>query len=114
MVTIEQLKAFGVNTEEGLARCLNQEAFYLNMVKKSLATDNFDKLKAALDANDLDAAFELAHGLKGMVGNLSLTPLYEPISEMTENLRARKEMDYKPYIDTVMEKKAALDKLCAG
>ena len=28
MLTIEKLKEYGANVEEGLARCLNNEAFY--------------------------------------------------------------------------------------
>ena len=31
-MTIDSLKAFGANTAEGLARCMNNEAFYLRMV----------------------------------------------------------------------------------
>ena len=32
MITIESLKAYGADVEEGLARCLNKEDFYLKMV----------------------------------------------------------------------------------
>ena len=32
-------------------------------------------------------AFEIAHSLKGVYGNLSLTPLYEPMCELTELLK---------------------------
>ena len=38
----------------------------------------------------------MAHALKGVIGNLALTPVYEPIAEMTELLRARTDMDYAP------------------
>ena len=71
------------------------------MVNMSLQDANFDKLKAAIEGGDLDAAFESAHALKGILGNVSLTNLYEPIAEMTEELRARKEIDYSGYIETI-------------
>ena len=89
MLTIEALKAYGANTAEGLGRCFNKEDFYLKLVKMELADPNFDRLKAAIAAQDANAAFEAAHALKGAVGNLALTPIYEPVCALTEKLRAQ-------------------------
>ena len=86
-MTLESLKAYGANTEEGLARCLNNEAFYLRMVNLALADKNFDGLKRAMDAGDARAAFEAAHALKGSIGNVALTPVYQPVCALTELLR---------------------------
>lgn len=108
MITIQELNDFGANTKEGIARCINNEGFYLNMVNKSVKDfDKFDLLEAALRDGDLDTAFHHAHALKGVTGNLSLTPLYEPISEITELLRTHTEMDYTPLINTIMEREKA-------
>ena len=74
-MTLESLKAYGANTEEGLARCLNNESFYLKMVNLALADKNFDGLKRTMDAGDARAAFETAHALKGCIGNVALTGL---------------------------------------
>ncbi|MBQ4512166.1 MAG: Hpt domain-containing protein [Anaerolineaceae bacterium] len=112
MLSIQNLKEIGVNTKEGLERCLNNEQFYLKMVKKTMEGDNVEKLKAAIEANDLDKAFEIAHNLKGVTGNLSLAPLYQPLSEMTEHLRAREQMDYSSYIETITANKEKLAALC--
>ena len=98
MITVEKLKAFGANTEEGLSRCLNNEAFYLRLVGKFIENNAYNALKDALSRDDLDAAFTEAHSLKGVLGNLSLTPLYQVIVEMTELLRARTKMDYTPML----------------
>ena len=87
MMTVEALKNFGANTEEGLSRCMNNEAFYLRMVGMGLGDPNFDRLKTAVEAGDAKEAFEAAHALKGVMGNLSLTPLYVPLSELTEQLQ---------------------------
>ena len=89
MLTIDALKAYGANTDEGMARCFNNEAFYLRLVGMGLADANFDKLKAAMEAGDTAAAFEAAHALKGSIGNLSLTPIFEPVSALTELLRGK-------------------------
>ncbi|SHK83420.1 Hpt domain-containing protein [Fibrobacter sp. UWH4] len=73
----------------------------------------FDKLKDSIAAKDLKAAFEAAHALKGVLGNLSLTPLYTSIVEITELLRNNTDMDYKSLLDTILEKKDELGRLCA-
>lgn len=92
MLSLEALKAFGADTEAGLSRCMNNEAFYLRLVGIGLRDPNFAKLQAAVTAGQVREAFEAAHALKGMVGNLSLTPLYTPLSAITERLRGRSEM----------------------
>ena len=88
-MTIDALNAFGATTAEGMERCLNDEPFYLEMVAMTLADGNFDALKAAMDAGDAHAAFTAAHALKGAVGNVALTPIYEPLAALTELLRGK-------------------------
>ena len=103
MLTIEALKALGANTEEGLGRCLKNEEFYLRLVKMAISDQTLEQLKDALDRNDLDEAFEKAHALKGVLGNVSLTNVLEPILEITEDLRARTEKDYTAQINKIMD-----------
>ena len=94
MLTIDSLKAYGANVGEGLARCMNMEPFYLKVVGmvKDDVDGSFAKLKAAMAEQDTEKTFEAAHALKGSIGNLSLTPIYVPICEMTEMLRGKTEM----------------------
>jgi len=91
---------------------MNNEAFYLRLVPMAVKDAGFEKLRAAVDAGDLDAAFEAAHALKGVLGNLSLTPLYEPVSAMTELLRTRKEADYASMLAEILKKREELTALC--
>ncbi len=77
MLTVEQLRNYGANVDEALKRCMNNEGFYLRLVKKAMQDPYCDQLKEAIEAKDFDRAFELAHALKGVAGNLSLTPLYK-------------------------------------
>ena len=89
MLTVAALKEFGANTEEGLSRCMNNEAFYLRLVKMAAQESaNYEALGKALESRDMKAGFEAAHGLKGMLANLALDPLTKPASEITEILRA--------------------------
>ena len=103
MLTIEQLEEFGVNTKEGLNRCMNKEAFYFKMLKMGLANDSFEKLEKALAAGNLEEAFESAHALKGVLGNLALTPIYTPLAEITELLRSKKDADYVEMYKPILE-----------
>ncbi len=113
MLTVENLKALGNRAEEGLHRCMDNEPFYLRLVKMALADDGLDELKGFIDAGDLDAAFEKAHSMKGVYGNIALTTVYEPVQQMTEELRSRNNIDYTPYLEKISEElaktKALLD-----
>lgn len=102
-MTIEQLKALGCNTSEGLARCMNNESFYLMLVNKFISTTDLSKLENALRENDLETAFKEAHSLKGVAGNLSLTPLFNVLIEMVEPLRNKEEKDYLPLYNKLKE-----------
>ena len=107
-MTIEMLKEFGADTAEGLTRCMNNEQFYLRMISMGLADERFETLGTALAEKNLDAAFEMAHALKGVLGNLALTPIYQPVSEMTELLRQKADADY---MAMYQEMKTQRDKL---
>ena len=111
MLTIEALKSFGADADEGLKRCVNNEEFYFKMIGKAVNEPSFDMLYSALDEKDYDMAFEKAHALKGVLGNLALTPIYDPMSEMVELLRGRTDTDYSKYIETIKEKKKELEAL---
>ena len=108
MLTIEKLRAFGANVEEGMQRCLNNEAFYLRLVDKAIRDPSFDSLREAAEKEDLERGFELAHALKGVCANLALTPLSVPISEMTELFRNRTKTDYRPFAEAIIAKRDEL------
>ena len=111
MITLDALKEFGANTEEGLTRCMGMEEFYIQLVGTMLEDANFEKLDAAVEAGDAASAFEAAHALKGALGNLSLTPISDPVSEITERLRGQETM---PDLSDLFPKyKEALERLKA-
>lgn len=111
MLTIEALKQLGCNTDDGLTRCMGNEAFYFKLIGRVVDDKNFQALEDAVAAKDLDAAFDAAHSLKGVLGNLALTPIYEPVYEITELLRERKAIDYSEYLKTISEKRSELSAL---
>ena len=101
MITVEKLKTYGANVDEGLQRCMNNADFYLMLVNKSLSGNQVSDLEAAINNNDLQRAFEIAHGLKGVVGNLSITPLYNALVIITEDLRNKVAKDYGPQLSEI-------------
>ena len=111
MITIENLKKFGANVEEALNRCMGSETLYLNLVNRFIDQNTFPGLVDAIKKGDLEEAFHVAHSLKGVLGNLSLTPLYDVIFNMTEYLRNSTEMDYNPYIEKYQKLYAELEAL---
>lgn len=108
MLTVDALKELGADTAGGIARCAGDEGFYLKIVTMALADPGFDQLREAIEAGDLDTAFERAHALKGVTGNVGLTSLYDPIVEVTEDLRARKQVDYSAPLDSILGELAKL------
>ena len=108
MLTVEALRSRGVAVEEGMARCLNNEAFYLRLVGMAFAEDKIAPLEQAIAAHDLEKGFEAAHALKGMFANLSLTPVLNPVLEITELLRSRTETDYAPLVAKIREEYDAI------
>ncbi len=111
MITIDGLKKLGVNTDEGVSRCMGSEQFYLKLVNMIPDEQGFDKLKEAADAGDLQAGFEAAHALKGVLGNLSLTKMFDKSSEITELLRAKTEIDYTPLVNQLLSMRDELKAL---
>ena len=114
MLTIQALKDAGVNTDEGMARCLNNEAFYFRLIGMALNDPSYGELKAALDAGDTQKAFEECHKLKGMLGNLSLTPVYDPVAELTEILRNDADGDRTGLYERIAANRDALLALAKG
>ena len=113
MLTINALREFGANVDEGLERCMRNESFYFRMIRLCLADTGFEKLRTAVESGDNKAAFEAAHALKGVLGNLSLTPIYKPASELTELLRAGTPGDYAGYVTEIGKQLARLQEICA-
>ena len=108
MLTIEKLKEYGADTDDGLKRCLNNADFYIRMVQSIIPDTRIDDLAKAIAANDLDSAFDIAHALKGIYGNIAITPIYKPVCEITELLRNRTNTDYSALLEEISVQKQKL------
>ena len=92
----EVLEAYGVDYEMTMDRFMGNEALYMRLLDMLFQDSNLQKLGDALQAHDAAAAFEAAHTLKGVVGNMGLTPLYQAVCEIVEPLRKREQREDYP------------------
>ena len=114
-MTIQILRDFGADVEDGLGRCMNNEAFYLRMVGMMAEDRHAEALEEAIGKGDLQAAFEAAHALKGTLANLALTPALSVVTEILEPLRRREERaDYPEGARRVLEEMEKLRALIRG
>ena len=74
MLTVEKLRAFGANVEEGLGRCINNEQFYLRLAEKAIADPGFEKLMEAAEKGDLDNTSEYFPAVSQTTGWLPSMP----------------------------------------
>ncbi len=108
MLTIDKLREYGANVDEGLVRCMGNADFYIKLITRVTEDTRLTVLEQQLGVKDLDGAFETAHALKGMYSNLSLDPLTKPVSEMTELLRSRTDTDYSELLAQAKEQFSGL------
>ena len=88
MDIIAELNALGVNTDEALTRFMKNTALYVRMLGKFPAAVKDADVMACFEAEDHEKALAAAHTLKGVTGNLSLTPLFTAYTDIVALLRA--------------------------
>lgn len=86
-MTVKELyEAIGGNYEEATMRLMN-DTLIGKFIVKLPEGDTFDQLVEAFEGGRDQEAFEAAHALKGVCGNLSVTSLSNLINPLTEGLR---------------------------
>ena len=83
-----QLIKAGVDVNNALERFMGNEALLERFLKKFPQDGNYQKLCAAMEASDWEAALTAAHTLKGVCGNLSIAPLFDLLTNQVAALRA--------------------------
>ena len=111
MLSIRKLEQCGADIRSAMDKCLGDEAFYLHLVELFLKKNDYLKIRKALNQNDLEKAYEGALNMKGVSGNLSLTPIYLMSSELARHLYNKENIDYKPYVDNIQKQLKRLKSL---
>ncbi len=87
---ILRLKEWGCDIDGAMSRFMNNEGMYLSFLDRVKNDSLFNKLLSSVKENDIKEAFNNAHTLKGILGNMGLTPMYEPTCEIADSLRIGK------------------------
>ena len=87
MSLLDELQVFGADIQDGLKRFAGNAALYEKMLRKFPAAVEKLPVMSCFESGDIDSALANAHTLKGMTGNLSLTPLYEAYTDIVAMLR---------------------------
>lgn len=103
MGLIEELKSLGVDTDDALVRFMDNSALYERMLKKLPKVIEDAPVMPYVESGDLDTALSNAHTLKGVVGNLSITPLYNNYTEMVSLFRDDKSDKAKALLADTLE-----------
>ncbi len=89
MGLIEELKSLGADVNEALDRVMGDEDLYVMMLGMFLSSVAENPISPEdFDAGDLDSLIKRVHTLKGVTGNLGLTPLFNGYTESLGLLRA--------------------------
>lgn len=86
----QKLGKWGCDVEGALERFINDDDFYISCLSMFVLDENIGIFMENIQKQDYDAAFENAHTIKGVAGNLGLIPIYEVIAEIAAVLKAGK------------------------
>lgn len=102
MNLLEELEGLGADTKDGISRLMNNEEAYIRIVKKLPASIRGQVVLPLIDSNDIQSAITSAHTIKGVTGNLGITPLYKAYTEIVNLLREGKVPEARLlYLETV-------------
>lgn len=87
---IKELKDWGCDIDGALERMLNDTAFFIECVKAVNNDESFENLDKALKDGNISAAFDAAHNIKGVSGNVGLMPIQKAAEKIVEPLRIGK------------------------
>lgn len=82
-----QLEENGADVEATLKRFMGNDAIYLKFLGKFPNDPNYANLGSNMESGNFEEAYKCAHALKGVVGNLGLTPIFDNVSVLVEELR---------------------------
>lgn len=88
MNLLDELRALGVDVDDGLKRIMGNEKLYKRLLGSFVKMIKTQAVDPEFDGADCTEAIEKAHAIKGTAGNLSLTPIYEAYSEILNLLRS--------------------------
>lgn len=84
----EKLVGAGYDVDGALQRFVNNEMLFMTFLKKVPSDAHFDAILPDVEAGNYDEAHKNAHAIKGVVGNLGMTPVFDASTELCNVLKA--------------------------
>lgn len=84
---IEELRDWGCDINGAFERFLNDQELYNECLLMFVEDENISELKNHINDENQHVPFMIVHTLKGVAGNLGITPLYESLVVLCESLR---------------------------
>lgn len=98
MDIFSELKDFGVNIDEAMDRFMHNDELYRQMLLKLPSNIESQPVMSLIEKGSYEQAKANAHALKGVTGNLSITPLYKAYSKAVDLFKANKPNEAKQVI----------------
>lgn len=108
MSLLQELNALGVDTDEALDRINGNISLYERMIVKFADMMKNSTVRPDFDFNNYADTIEAAHAIKGVSGNLSITPIYEAYTEIVRLLRADQPQQAKEVLEKIMPVQAKI------
>lgn len=90
----EKLLSYGADPETALKRLLGDTAFYERLLHQFVNDPDWERLRGFFAGGLSEEAYVVVHRMKGSAADLSLTSLYETLSELNTLLREGEEVDW--------------------
>lgn len=97
-----ELKDFGANIDEAMDRFMNNDELYKKMLLKLPSNIESLPVLSFAEKGNYEQAVANAHALKGVTGNLSITPLYKAYTKAVDLFKANKPNDAKQVIKDML------------
>ena len=105
----DELENLGVNVTEGIDRVVGDEELYEMMLGMFVDTVNENPVSLEeFDQSDTEELTKKVHILKGMTGNLSLTPLFDGYVEILGMLRGNRPKEAQEVMKKIMPVQAKI------
>lgn len=88
------LTDYGADYEVIMERFMENEEMYLNFLDQMFEDDDIKKMRHVFCSQDTESIAKAAHTLKGIIGTMGLTPLYNAICKVLDALRAGKSQEH--------------------
>lgn len=102
MSMVSELKELGVDVEDALQRFMGNEGLFNRMIKKLPNAAKDLHVIDFFESGDYETALNNAHTLKGVMGNLSITPLFNAYNDAVNLLRENKPEEAKKRVEEIL------------